>query len=60
MGADHPDFRADAGFPKKILGGAKGRPVGTATHDDADEGTGALQGGEFKCLSVEEKNFGWD
>jgi len=60
VGTDHPDFCADAGFPKESLGGAKGRPVGTTAHDDADKGTGTLQGFEIKCLSVEVKNFGWD
>ena len=60
VGTDHPDFCADAGFPKESLGGAEGRPVGTTAHDDADKGTGTLQGFEIKCLSVEVKNFGWD
>ena len=60
VGTDHPDFCADAGFPKESLGGAEGRPVGTTAHDDADEGAGTLQGVKIKCLSVEVKNFGWD
>ena len=43
MSADDASFGGNAGTAEKSLGGLKGGPVGSTTHDDADERAGAFQ-----------------
>jgi hypothetical protein len=43
VSADDASFGGNAGTAEKSLGGLEGGPVGSATHDDADERAGAFQ-----------------
>lgn len=43
VSADDASFGGNAGTAEKSLGGLKGGPVGSTTHDDADERAGAFQ-----------------
>lgn len=52
MSAENANFGGDTGATEESLGGLEGGPIGPATHDQADEGAVALQGGRLRASGL--------